>query len=175
MRLAKITNIRQFMNKLLLDNAFDSFLISEAIIKTGNSFVIDGHLNKEFYSSAEIDDMESEAQNEGRIFSNTLSRWSAIKPFALSLMKGKKTPVYFKMSFYLAEENIIKLLSSLDTSITANDIDGLSLIVKYSEEELTIVSSASLKIFSLDKSLEKYWDDMVIKFLSSHSIEYGIM
>lgn len=175
MRLAKITNIRQFMNKLLLDNAFDSFLISEAIIKTGNSFVIDGHLNKEFYSSAEIDDMESEAKNEGRIFSNTLSRWSAIKPFALSLMKGKKTPVYFKMSFYLAEENIIKLLSSLDTSITANDIDGLSLIVKYSEEELTIVSSASLKIFSLDKSLEKYWDDMVIKFLSSHSIEYEIM
>ena len=79
------------------------------------------------------------------------------------------------MSFYLAEENIIKLLSSLDTSITANDIDGLSLIVKYSEEELTIVSSASLKIFSLDKSLEKYWDDMVIKFLSSHSIEYEIM
>lgn len=175
MRLAKITNIRQFMNKLLLDNAFDSFLISEAIIKTGNSFVIDGHLNKEFYSSAEIDDMASEAKNEGRIFSNTLSRWSAIKPFALSLMKGKKTPVYFKMSFYLAEENIIKLLSSLDTSITANDIDGLSLIVKYSEEELTIVSSASLKIFSLDKSLEKYWDDMVIKFLSSHSIEYEIM
>lgn len=175
MRLAKITNIRQFMNKLLLDNAFDSFLISEAIIKTGNSFVIDGHLNKEFYSSAEIDDMTSEAKNDGRIFSNTLSRWSAIKPFALSLMKGKKTPVYFKMSFYLAEENIIKLLSSLDTSITANDIDGLSLIVKYSEEELTIVSSASLKIFSLDKSLEKYWDDMVIKFLSSHSIEYEIM
>ena len=88
MRLAKITNIRQFMNKLLLDNAFDSFLISEAIIKTGNSFVIDGHLNKEFYSSAEIDDMASEAKNDGRIFSNTLSRWSAIKPFALSLMNN---------------------------------------------------------------------------------------
>lgn len=175
MRLTKITGVKQFMNKLLIENAFDSFLISEAVIKTGNSFVIDGHINEDFYSAEELASLEAESIKDGRIYSKKLSRWSSIKPFALSVMKGKKTPVYFKMSFYLAEENVGKLLSSADTSITANDIDGLSLIVKYNDDELTVSSSVSLKIFSLDKSLDKIWDDMVIKFLASHEISYEVM
>ena len=175
MKLSKITNVKQFMNKLLIENAFDSFLISEAVIKTGNSFVIDGHINEGFYSETELEEFKSEASNEGRVFSEKLSRWSKIKPFALSVIKGNKTPLYFKMSFYLAEENINKLLSSADTSITAADIEGLALIVKYQDNELTVTSSATLKIFSLDKSLEKYWDEMVVKFLSSQDIEFEAM
>ena len=175
MRLSKITNVKLFMNKLLIENAFDSFLISEAVIKTGNSFVIDGHLNKEFYSNDELSALSDEATAEGRVFSDKLSRWVSIKPFALSVMKGKKTPVYFKMSFYLATENVEKLLASADTSFSTNDIDGLSLIIKFSEDTLTVTSSVSLKIFSTDKSLDKTWDDMVLKFLASHEIEYEIM
>lgn len=175
MRLTKITNVKHFMNKLLIENAFDSFLISEAVIKTGNSFVIDGHINEGFYSSEELAIMKSETESEGRVFSDKLIRFHQIKPFILSAIKGKKTPAYFKMSFYLSGENIIKLLSSSDTSIKENDIDGLSLIVKFSEDELTCTSSVSLKIFSLDKSLDKIWDDMVLKFLSSHEIQYEVM
>lgn len=175
MRLTKITNVKHFMNKLLIENSFDSFLISEATIKTFASFVIDGHINEGFYSSDELSEMKSEASSEGRIFSERLLRWSQVKPHVLNLIKGKKTPSYFKFSFYLAEENINKLLSSSDTSITTNDIDGLSLIVKFSEDELTLTSSVSLKIFSLDKSLDKVWDDMVIKFISSLDALYEVM
>jgi len=175
MRLTKITNVKQFMNKLLIDSAFDSFLISEAVIKTANSYVIDGHINGGFYSETELSELESLAISENRVFSKKMSRWYQIKPTVFSLIKGKKTPSYFKMSFYLADENIEKLLSSIDTLINAHDIDGLSMIVKYSDDELTVTSSLGLKIFSLDKSLEKYWDEMVIKFLSSHDIEYEIL
>lgn len=175
MRLSKVTNVKQFMNKLLIDSAFDSFLISEALVKTANSYVIDGHINDGFYSETELSELEAQAQLENRIFSKKLSRWYQIKPTVLSLIKGKKTPSYFKMSFYLADENIEKLLSSIDTQIKSSDIDGLSMIIKYSEDELTVTSSLGLKIFSLDKSLEKYWDDMVLKFLASHDIDYEIM
>ena len=175
MRLVKITNVKQFMNKLLVENAFDSFLVSEVLIKTGNSYVIDGHINKEFFSDDEIKDLKDGASSDGRIYSETLSRWSEIKPLAFSIMKGKKTPVSFKMSFYLAEENINKLMASFDSSFKVNDIDGLALIVKYSDGELSVTSSATIKIFSLDKTLEKHWDDMVIKFLSSHECQYKVM
>lgn len=175
MRLSRIKNVKHFMNKLLIENAFDSFLISEATIKTFSSFVIDGHINEGFYSSEEIAELKELAESENRIFSEKLSRWSKIKPFALSVMKGKKTPEYFKFSFYLASENINKLLQNADTSIKPNDIDGLSLIAKYSGGELSVISSVSLKIFSPDKSLDKIWDDMVIRFLTSHEIEYEIM
>ena len=175
MRLSKITNIKLFMNKLLIENAFDSFLISEAIIKTGNTFVIDGHINEGFYSSEELSEMKDEASNDGRIFSEKLSRFIQLKPFILSAIKGKKTPSYFKLSFYLAKENVDKLLSLSDTTIRHSDIDGLSLIVKFSDSELTCTSSISLNIFTTDKSIDKIWDDMVLKFLSSHSIQYEVM
>lgn len=167
MRLTEIKNVKQFMNKLLIENSFDSFLISEAVIKTGNSYVIDGHINSDFYSESELNDFKEESAKNGRVFSATMSRWSVIKPFVLSIVKGKKTPVYFKFSFYLADENIEKLLSNADTSIKANDIDGLSVIVKYQDNILTVTSSVSLKIFTLDKSLDKIFDDMVEKFLLS--------
>ncbi|MDO4187440.1 MAG: DUF5721 family protein [Lachnospiraceae bacterium] len=175
MRLFKITNVKQFMNKLLVEGAFDSFLVSEVLIKTGNSYVIDGHLNKDFFSEDELNVLRSEAESNGRIFHESLSRFSELKPLVFSIMKGKKTPVSFKMSFYLAEENVIKLLASSNTSFTKGDIDGLSIIVKYSEGELTVTSTASLKIFSLDKSLEKYFDDMVNKFLTSQEFQFEIM
>lgn len=175
MRLIKITNVKQFMNKMLIDTAFDSFLISEAVIKTFNSFIIDGHINEDFYSNEELSELAATAAGEGRIYSRKLSRWHIIKPTVLSLIKGKKTPSYFKMSFYLAEENINKLLSSFESSITANDIEGLSMIVKYDNNELTVTSSATLKIFTLDKSLEKYWDEMVFKFLSSNDIQLEVL
>lgn len=175
MQLVKVTNVKNFMNKLLIENSFDSFLISEATVKTFNTFVFDGHVNEGFFSTEQMNELRAEAEKDGRIFSEKLSRWSQIKPTILSIIKGKNTPLYFKMSFYLAEENINKLLSNADTSITSNDIDGLSLIVKYAEGELTITSSVSLKIFSLDKSLDKIWDDMVVKFLASQNIDAEVM
>lgn len=175
MKLLKITNVKSFMNKLLIENAFDSFLISEAVVKTANSFVIDGHINKDFYSEAELSDLASEAGLDGRIFSEKLSRWTKIKPFAFSVIKGNKTPLYFKMSFYLAGENIDKFLSSIETSLKPGDIDGLSLIVKYQDSELTVTSNVSLNIFTLDKSLEKDWDEMVQKFLRSQELDFEVM
>lgn len=160
------------MSLLLTAKNFDSFLISEAVLKTYSTFIIDGHINSDYYSESEISDLISEAQSEGRIYSESLVRWGKIRPNVLSLIKGNKTPLYFKMSFYLAGENVEKFISGIDTTIKPGDIDGLALIVKYDGGELTVTSSATLKIFSLDKSLERHWDDMVIKFMSTNGIEY---
>lgn len=175
MRLLKITNIKHFMNKLLLENAFDNFLISEAVLKTNNTFIIDGHINPEFYSAKELDMLKSAAEEKQRIYSGKLSRWYEIKPTMLSLIKGNKSPLYFKISLYLSDENVKKLFMSCDTDFTENDTDGFSLILKYSDESLIITSSVVLKVFSFDRSVDKIWDDMVCKFLGSHDISYEIM
>ena len=42
----EITGIKEFMNKLLNSEAFDSFYLEEAVIATFNTFIIDGHLIK---------------------------------------------------------------------------------------------------------------------------------
>ena len=46
----EITDLKIFMNTLLLKETFDTFYLEEATLKTAQTFVIDGHLNKEFYT-----------------------------------------------------------------------------------------------------------------------------
>lgn len=172
MILIEIKDVKQLMNKLLIEEAFDKFLLSEANIVSSNSYVIDGHINKAFYTAEELENMRYETEQQGRIFSETMTRFENIKPICLSLIKGKKTPVSFKFTFYLADENIDKFLKNSNLSLTRNDISGLVMNLKYAEQKLTITTAAALKIFSLDKSIDKLWDSMVKRFLEANNIAY---
>lgn len=172
MILIEIKDVKQLMNKLLIEEAFDKFLLSEANIVSSNSYIIDGHINKSFYTAEELENMRYETEQQGRIFSETMTRFENIKPVCLSLIKGKKTPVSFKFSFYLADENIEKFLKNSNQSLTRNDINGLVMNLKYAEQKLTITTAVSLKVFTLDKSIEKLWDSMVKRFLEANNIAY---
>ena len=46
------------MGKLLTGEDFDSFLLEEASIRTYNTFIIDGHQNRDFYSTEEWEDKQ---------------------------------------------------------------------------------------------------------------------
>ncbi|MDE7200155.1 MAG: hypothetical protein K2O15_14920, partial [Lachnospiraceae bacterium] len=76
----KITNIKQFMNKFLTGGDFDSFLLEEASISTYNTFIIDGHQNRAFYSTEEWEDQEIRPYD--------LSMWKTIRPICFDLIKG---------------------------------------------------------------------------------------
>lgn len=51
----QITDLKYFMNTLLLKEAFDSFLLEEATIKTAQTYIIDGHINQDFYTKEELE------------------------------------------------------------------------------------------------------------------------
>ncbi|MFT3984417.1 MAG: DUF5721 family protein [Lachnospiraceae bacterium] len=174
MVLLKVTDIKHFMKKLLFENetAFDSFLLSEASIMTGNTITIDGHINKEFYSQDELRFIEETARENGRVYSSVMSRWSTLKGFCFQLIKGKKTPLSFRFVFYLADENIERFLNSVKTVLTRADIDGLTLNVKYDGHTLTCTTATSLNLFTLDKSIDRAWDDMIKKFFFRHEINF---
>ena len=53
MRAFQIQDVKSFMSHLLLSNTFDRFLLTEASITTFNTFFIDGHLHKDYFSSDE--------------------------------------------------------------------------------------------------------------------------
>ena len=48
----QITSMKQFMNQLLVADAFEPFLLEEAVIGGASTFTIDGHVNREFYGPA---------------------------------------------------------------------------------------------------------------------------
>ena len=44
----ELTNVKDFMNKLLKSETFDNFLLQEAVITSAASYVIDGHIHDGF-------------------------------------------------------------------------------------------------------------------------------
>ena len=53
----ELTDIKDFMNKLLRTEVFDHFLLQEAVITSGASYVIDGHITKGYYTDEEVETM----------------------------------------------------------------------------------------------------------------------
>lgn len=158
----QIQDIKDFMSKLLLGNAFDSFWLSEASITTSVSYTIDGFLHSEFYDTQEAELL----QEEGR----TYALWRDMKPFCFSVIKGKKTPLSFKIVFMLSKKNTQKLLASSKLSYQLEDIFGLFVNFQFDGQHLTCTTGTSLKTFSLDKSLDRIWDEMILKFFKQQQI-----
>ena len=69
----KITDIRDFTNKLFIGEVFDKFCLSEATVTTFNTFTIDGRLQKDFFDT----DSMNRLTEHGR----THSLWKDIRPF----------------------------------------------------------------------------------------------
>lgn len=87
----KITHIKQFMNRLLAGEDFDSFLLEEASISTYNTFTIDGRQNRSFYSTEEWEDKEIRPYD--------FSTWKTVRPICFDLIKGRHTPAAFHFVF----------------------------------------------------------------------------
>lgn len=154
-----IPEVKPFMNHLLCQSTFDAFHVTELTLTTFGSFTIDGHIQKDYYTKEEYETLYGSGY--------PLARWKQLRPVCFGLIKGKHTPLSFSIVFQLSRTGLDKFLSELDTSFTFSDINGLFVNLRYSEGKLTAVTGISLKIFSLDKSLESAWDAKIQKFILS--------
>ena len=162
MILLSISEVKEFMSKLLLSDTFDSFLFIEGEIVTFNTFSINGYLQKDFFDK----DMIPE---------RNYSLWKELREYCFSLIRGKRTPLRFKFVFGLSEPNIEKLLRQQGLSFTPQDVQGLYLNISYDGHSLRCVTGTSMNLFTLDKSLEEAWDKMVEKFFVQKEISFELM
>ena len=160
----KIT--KNIMNALLLSEQFDSFLVEEAIITTYNTFHIDGHLVKDFYTNEELELLESEEK------STTFSCWQDIRPFCLQLIKGKKTPVSFKVILHAAPLLIEKIAANPECGVAANLIRSLVLNIRYDNGKVTCITGSAFTTFVMDKSVDELWDAYMRQLLSDFGLDF---
>lgn len=163
----KLTDVKNFMNKLLRSETFDHFLLQEAVISGAASYVIDGHINKDFYSQTELEELNL---TECRALP-----FSMLRSNCFDLIKGKKPPTAFKFVFLLSPENLRRTLTSTGTSFTEQDITGVFLNLKYQNQILTLTTGISYTIFTPDKTLEFQWDNLIQKFLKQNEIDFEEM
>ena len=159
----KISNIKQFTSKLFLQETFDHFLVSEAVITTFNTFHIDGNLNGDFYTDVETEQLEDKQY----------STWKMIRPICFQLIKGNKLPLAFKIVLRLTKENTTKVLEAANL-IDQFDVDALYVNILYKNGQVSCVTGTALKQFTLDKTIEHVWDEMMKKFFIKHEIDFDM-
>ena len=161
----QIQDIKNFMSKLLLTQTFDNFLLIEGSVTTYNTFYIDGRIHKDFFTEEELE--------ERALNTRTFSLWKEVRPFCLELKKKKKTPLGFKFVFQLSRENTAKLLTASGiTSLLPENVTGLLLNIRYDGGNLSCITATNLNLFTLDKSVEHAWDDMLKRFLKQQEISF---
>lgn len=162
----EIKGTKNIMNALLLSEQFDSFLVEEAVITTFNTFHIDGHLVKEFYSSEELEELENSHK------STVFSCWSDIRPVCFQLIKGKKTPVSFRVVLHAAPQLIEKIAAAPECGVAASLIRSLVLNIRYDNGKVTCVTGSGFTTFIMDKSVETLWDAYVRQLLSGFGLDF---
>ncbi len=158
----QIADTKTFMQKLLLTDTFDRFLMLEATITTFNTFHIDGTLHSAYYTQEE----------QELLTERTLSLWAEVRPFCLTLIKGKKTPLSFRFTFGLSASNTLKLLTQTGIPLTLDEVRALLINLRYDGHLLTCTTGTSLSIFTPDKKLDHAWDDMVQKYFRQQGIPF---
>lgn len=162
----KLTNVKACMSHLLLMDTFDSFLLIEGEIMTFNTFKIDGFIQKNFYTSEELEQMGTLPE---------YAYWKQLREYCFSLIKGKKTPLGFRFVFSLSPKSIARLIEQNELGLNADDIQGLYLNLRYDSTGLQCITGTSFKSFSMDKSLEHAWDNMVQKFFQKKGLDFEIL
>ncbi len=158
----KIPDVKEFMSKLLIKGVFDNFLLSEAELLCGCSYVIKGRRNKEWYSSEELSQLSE----------RDYMQFSEQRPFLYQLIKGKKTPQSMKLVLLLSEEGTRKVLGQIGREGEADTVEGLFLNIRYEKGEVRLITGSSFHVFTLDKTIEREWDDSLKGFLRRAEIPF---
>ena len=163
----RLTDVKDFMNKFLRSETFDHFLLQEGVITSGASYVIDGHIHSDFYTSEEMEELE--------IADCDFLPYGLLRGNCFDLIKGKKAPSSFKFVLMLSPENQKRTMERIGSSYTPADISAMSMNIKFQNQMLTLTTGISYRIFSTDKTLEPEWDKFVRQFLSQHDISFEVL
>ena len=65
-------------------------------------------------------------------------------------------------------------MSHSQLAVPADQITGLYVNIRYEDGALNCVTGTSVSFFTLDKSLDREWDEAVKLFLKGQEIEYTL-
>lgn len=155
----RILDLKDFTSKLFIGETFQHFSFVEASFTTFVTYTLDGQLHKEFFDTEECPEQ-------------TYCLWEDVQVQCFSMIRGKRTPLNFKIVFQLSRSNVEKLLAQSGISLKADDIYGLYLNCQFDGKQLLCTTGSSLKVFTLDKQLDRVWDEMVKRFFKKNQIAF---
>ena len=154
----RINDLKKFTALLFTEDTFDKFCLHDAVFRTASTAVIDGSRNADFYREGET------------VPTSPYVYWSEIRPVCFSMIRGNRLPVSFRLVMLTGKEVTQKLV--LKSGFTDCEASSLTLNITYREGALYLTTGISYEGFTMDKTLEKYWDGTVRAFLEKHALNY---
>ena len=154
MRIFEIEDLKSFTTELFLRSKFDSFEICEADFVTFGTFHIDGRLQKDYFDTGEQEVMD--------VLEYTL--WKEVKPFCLSLIKGKRLPLQFKIVLRLYPGH--PLCKENEALQQEAEKQSLFLNILYRDKRLTCTTGSAALAFEPGRKPGQEWDAAAGSFLA---------
>lgn len=162
----KIKSSKEFMNQFLMADAFEDFLFVEGKIITATTYVIDGRLQKDFYTREEWEDQILRPYE--------FAKWSDMKQMIFQMIKGKHTPVFMRITLQQKPELTEQYLEDKVKPVNRNLIQGLLFTMKYEKGQVMLTTGVSYQGLLLDKDPEKGWDQQMLKLLTDKGLDYEV-
>lgn len=159
----QIISMKNFMSRLLASDTFDCFLLEEALISTANTFHIDGHINQDFFQSDETD-------SEAPVYE--FRPWAEIKGLCFDLIKGRRTPLFFRFVLHLMPEKTAALLQKENCDVDPSQVKALVLTIRYDGSKAVLTTGTSFHSFVLSKEPDAIWDRALTKYLTGKGIDF---
>lgn len=144
------SEVKILMNKLLREDMFDNLEVRSINLETIVNYEISGNINSDYLAEAE---------------ERAYAKWSEVKPYIFQLIKGHKKPKLMKIVFSLNQTALNNLHENAGSAF---------LNFLYEGDCITCITGTSQKSFSLDKSVDIAWEEMIKKFFSKNEINIVI-
>ena len=161
-----IIDVKDFMNKLLIGEVFDRFFLVEASVTTFNTFTIDGRLQQDFF------DTDTVAMHKSNLIEYSL--WRDVKPYCFSVIRGRRTPLNFRIVLQLSHKQTQQILNPSFPDGSVPDC-RFCLNLQSRNDSLLCTTGVSYTSFCLDKRPEHLWDEIIRKFLSGQHIAFQVL
>lgn len=161
-----IIDVKDFMNKLLIGEVFDRFFLVEASVTTFNTFTIDGRLQQDFF------DTDTVAMHKSNLIEYSL--WRDVKPYCFSVIRGRRTPLNFRIVLQLSHKQTQQILNPSFPDGSVPDC-RFCLNLQYRNDSLLCTTGVSYTSFCLYKRPEHLWDEIIRKFLSGQHIAFQVL
>ena len=161
--------IKDFMSGLLTSDIFHPFLLEEAVIKTANTFTIDGRINRDFYAGSPSEIDAGAAGMPEPLYD--FRPWSEMKGLCFNLIKGKRTPLFLQFVLHLMPEQAESLLAKNGCDASASQVKALVLTIRYDGSCVQLITGTSYSAFTLSKEADAIWDKALEKYLRLKGIE----
>lgn len=157
-----ISNVRAAVTKLIRDEALGELLLYSLEVKKSCTIAIEGRKNMDFYDT---DDETCDVEE--------YIRWKDARDIFFQSIKGSRLPLGFRIVLLAGKKLTMKVIAEADTVLKASDVASLGINIYYDRNGMRVTDGTSLKVFTMDKSLERSWDDYVKRLISGFEEDAG--